>query len=82
MRPRARNWPRRGAFREGGRLARRIFLGGLGLALLVAAGARAAKQILFGDLHVHTTFSFDAFLASLPIGSGEGAHPAALTDPA
>ncbi len=42
-----------------------------------AAGTRAAKQILFGDLHVHTTFSFDAFLASLPIGSGEGAHPPA-----
>ena len=33
------------------------------------------KQILFGDLHVHTTFSTDAFLRSLPMLQGEGAHP-------
>ena len=33
------------------------------------------KQILFGDLHVHTTFSSDAFLGSLPMLQGEGAHP-------
>lgn len=35
------------------------------------------KQILFGDLHVHTTFSTDAFLASLPMLQGDGAHPIA-----
>jgi hypothetical protein len=35
------------------------------------------KQILFGDLHVHTTFSIDAFLFSLPSQSGTGVHPPA-----
>ncbi|MBW2459000.1 MAG: DUF3604 domain-containing protein [Deltaproteobacteria bacterium] len=37
----------------------------------------AARQILFGDLHVHSTFSADAFLMSLPLLAGEGAHPPA-----
>jgi len=39
------------------------------------APERGADRILFGDLHVHTTFSNDAFVTTLPLLGGGGAHP-------
>ena len=35
----------------------------------------ASNRILFGDLHVHTTLSVDAFMWSLPLMGGDGVHP-------
>ena len=39
------------------------------------AGVSEPRQILFGDLHVHSTFSTDAFMQALPLTGGEGARP-------
>jgi hypothetical protein len=35
------------------------------------------RQILFGDLHAHTTISFDAFMLNMPLLGGSGAAPPA-----
>jgi hypothetical protein len=47
-------------------------------AAAIAVGAPLAhRQILFGDLHAHTTISFDAFMLNMPLLGGAGASPPA-----
>ncbi|HKJ23321.1 MAG TPA: hypothetical protein VKB65_00765, partial [Myxococcota bacterium] len=46
-------------------------------ARLARDAAAADKTILFGDLHVHSSYSWDGFLFTLPVAGGDGAHPPA-----
>ncbi|MBU2678020.1 MAG: DUF3604 domain-containing protein, partial [Gammaproteobacteria bacterium] len=46
-------------------------------AAVAPPNANNSEQILFGDLHVHSTYSTDAFLWALPLNHGKGVHPVA-----
>jgi hypothetical protein len=46
-------------------------------AAAMSVGGPAAKQVVFGDLHVHTTYSEDAIMMSLPLLGGTSNHPPA-----
>jgi len=46
-------------------------------AAVAPPNSNSSDQILFGDLHVHSTYSTDAFLWALPLNHGKGVHPVA-----
>ncbi|MCY4426243.1 MAG: DUF3604 domain-containing protein [Halieaceae bacterium] len=44
---------------------------------MAAVPPDASTEILFGDFHVHTTFSADGLIFNLPLLGGQGSHPPA-----